>query len=60
MKKPAKIGLKLTEDSGYTRLCPRCGDAHGINPFMRGRERVLDLELCKVCVNKPRIHLVGD
>ena len=41
--------LKAFDDTGYTRLCPRCVTRYGNNPFKRGKPREVTLEICKDC-----------
>ena len=56
MAKPMTENISLSRqiDQGHTRLCNRCGAGHGINPFMRGRERTLEIAVCKPCLDKPQ------
>lgn len=56
MSKPLSmlsVGLVPSEDTGYTKICPRCAIRYGDNPFKRGKPRELAMVMCQPCADKP-------
>lgn len=39
-------------DPGHTKLCGKCGEAHGFDKTVAGRERTLLFESCGQCEKK--------
>lgn len=41
---------KFYDDTGYTKICARCGERHSEVKEQLGKRRDLDIEMCKDCV----------
>lgn len=48
-----QLSTSSYDDTGYTKVCPRCVLRYGNKPYLRGKNRDVTLVLCVDCVKKP-------